>query len=81
VTSKVVAAQRATWLASTSHAIGDERAFVSNRPRVRTVPKSLEVDHLCEITLCERPDHLDLVTKGDNDRRRWQRARAREGSD
>ncbi len=35
--------------------------------------KPLEVDHLCEVTLCQRPDHLQLLTKRDNLRRRHQR--------
>ena len=37
------------------------------------IPRGLEVDHLCEITLCQRPDHLDLVTKSENGRRRHAR--------
>src|SRR5205807_922217 len=32
--------------------------------------KTLEVDHKCDITLCQRPDHLRLLTKGDNVKRR-----------
>ena len=32
--------------------------------------KPFEVDHKCDITLCQRPDHLQLLTKGDNVRRR-----------
>jgi hypothetical protein len=32
--------------------------------------KPLEVDHLCEVTLCQRPDHLTLRTKRDNVQRR-----------
>ena len=32
--------------------------------------KPLEVDELCEVTLCVRPDHLDLKTKSDNVKRR-----------
>jgi hypothetical protein len=32
--------------------------------------KTLEVDHICKVTLCQRPDHLQLLTKGDNVRRR-----------
>jgi hypothetical protein len=32
--------------------------------------KTLEVDHVCKVTLCQRPDHLRLLTKGDNVRRR-----------
>ena len=37
--------------------------------------KSWTVDHLCEIGLCARPDHLDErpVTRGENTRRRHQR--------
>ena len=34
------------------------------------VPKSLTVDHLCEVTLCQRPDHLRLLTRSANMRRR-----------
>ena len=42
---------------------------------VRAIPngsngKPLEVDELCEVSLCVRPDHLDLKTKRDNVRRR-----------
>ena len=32
--------------------------------------KPLEVDHLCNVMLCQRPDHLELVTKRENTRRR-----------
>jgi hypothetical protein len=32
--------------------------------------KPLEVDHKCNITLCQRPDHLQLLTKGNNVKRR-----------
>ncbi len=32
--------------------------------------KPLEVDHRCDVTLCQRPDHLQLLTKGDNLKRR-----------
>jgi len=32
--------------------------------------KPLEVDERCEVTLCVRPDHVQLLTKGDNVRRR-----------
>jgi hypothetical protein len=30
----------------------------------------LEVDHHCDVGLCQRPDHLRLLTKGDNLKRR-----------
>ncbi len=32
--------------------------------------RPLEVDHKCKITLCQRPDHLELLTKRDNVKRR-----------
>ena len=32
--------------------------------------KPLEVDHKCDITLCQRPDHLRLLSKRDNVKRR-----------
>jgi hypothetical protein len=32
--------------------------------------KLLEVDHKCNVTLCQRPDHLQLLTKDDNVKRR-----------
>ena len=32
--------------------------------------KPLEVDHRCDAALCQRPDHLQLLTKGDNVKRR-----------
>ena len=38
--------------------------------------KPLEVDHLCEITLCQRPDHLEVVTRGENTRRRHARGKS-----
>jgi hypothetical protein len=34
----------------------------------------LDVDHVCRVTLCQRPDHLQLLSKPDNSRRRHQRS-------
>ena len=34
------------------------------------IPRGLEVDHKCNVTLCQRPDHLQALTKGDNLKRR-----------
>ena len=43
----------------------------------KPIPKGLTVDHLCYMTLCQRPDHLEgPVTRGDNTRRRHQRPAA-----
>ena len=30
------------------------------------IPKGLEVDHICEVTLCVNPDHLEAVTPREN---------------
>src|SRR5919202_2938438 len=42
----------------------------------RPIPKGWTADHLCEVGLCARPDHLDQrpVTRADNTRRRHQRS-------
>jgi hypothetical protein len=36
------------------------------------IPLGMTVDHVCNATLCQRPDHLELVTKAENTRRRHQ---------
>jgi hypothetical protein len=40
------------------------------------IPRGMTIDHLCWITLCQRPDHLELVTWAENTRRRHQRGHA-----
>jgi hypothetical protein len=37
--------------------------------------KPLTVDHRCGVTLCQRPDHLEPVTKAENTRRMQARRR------
>jgi hypothetical protein len=34
------------------------------------IPKGLDVDHRCDVALCARPDHLQVLTKADNVKRR-----------
>jgi hypothetical protein len=34
------------------------------------IARGQDVDHMCEVPLCARPDHLRLLSKGDNVRRR-----------
>jgi hypothetical protein len=41
----------------------------------KPIRKGWTVDHLCGVTLCQRPDHLELVTRAENTRRWHQRAR------
>jgi HNH endonuclease len=36
---------------------------------VGPIPKGLEIDHLCRVRACVRPDHLEPVTRAENDRR------------
>ena len=38
---------------------------------VRTIPPSYEVDHLCRVRLCVKPEHLEAVTKAENLRREF----------
>lgn len=33
------------------------------------IPDKLEIDHLCRITLCVNPEHLEPVTKSENMKR------------
>jgi hypothetical protein len=40
------------------------------------IARGVHVDHLCEITLCQRPDHFDGTTRAENTRRRHQRGQA-----
>lgn len=37
--------------------------------RFGSVPKGLELDHLCRVPSCVNPDHLEAVTHGENMRR------------
>jgi hypothetical protein len=39
------------------------------------IPRGLDVDHVCNVSLCQRADHLQLLTKPDNTRERWARVR------
>jgi hypothetical protein len=40
----------------------------------KPIPKGMTVDHLCHVTLCQRPDHLQgPVTRAENTRRRHAR--------
>lgn len=36
----------------------------------RTIPAGFELDHLCRVPLCVNPDHLEPVTRAENNRRR-----------
>ena len=38
------------------------------------IPYELVVDHLCSCKWCQNPDHLEPVTRGENNRRRYHRS-------
>ena len=38
---------------------------------VGPIPDGLELDHLCRVTQCVNPDHLEPVTREENIRRRY----------
>lgn len=33
------------------------------------IPEKLTIDHLCEVTTCVNPEHLEVVTMGENNKR------------
>lgn len=39
----------------------------------RPVPPGMEVDHLCESRSCVNPDHLEAVTRRENELRKYRR--------
>ncbi len=42
---------------------------VSYELAVGVIPDGMEIDHLCRVTLCVNPDHLEPVTRLENQRR------------
>lgn len=44
------------------------------------IPDGLTVDHLCRNIVCVNPAHMELVTKSENTRRRWDLWRAQQAS-
>ncbi|MDE9364574.1 HNH endonuclease signature motif containing protein [Luteipulveratus sp. YIM 133132] len=43
------------------------------------VPDGLQLDHLCRVTRCVNPEHLEPVTPAENDRRARAKARSHDG--
>src|SRR5262245_17929513 len=76
--------EKACWLwegAQYSNGYGMFRVSISKKKRrflshryayellVGPIPIGLEIDHLCRVTSCVRPDHLEPVTHRENVRR------------
>ncbi len=63
---------------------GQEQRVLAHRMAyeltVGPIPAGLTIDHLCEQTLCVRPDHLEPVTNSENVRRRHARRRLLNGA-
>jgi hypothetical protein len=49
------------------------RAFYTRN--VGPIPEGLDLDHLCSTRACVNPEHLEPVTRGENNRRTFQRGR------
>lgn len=37
------------------------------------IPEGMEIDHLCNVAICVRPDHLEAVSGDENNRRKMER--------
>jgi hypothetical protein len=52
---------------------GDNKRLYAHRAMyqefVGPIPDGYEVDHLCRVTMCVRPSHLEAVTPAENKRR------------
>ena len=62
------------WMAGLHHTgygiFGDKLAHIVSYKRHKgSVPKGLELDHLCRVRCCVNPDHLEAVTRRENMRR------------
>ena len=51
--------------------------LVVYRAEVGEIPKGMELDHQCRANYCVRPNHLEQVTRSENERRKSWRYRAK----
>lgn len=51
-------------------------AFVCDHLKETPCPPGHHRDHLCNNSLCVNPEHLEIVTKEENDKRKWERIRS-----
>ena len=59
------------WITVKAHGYSCE--VIGRRP---PLPPDHDRDHLCEFTLCVRPEHTEYVTKKINHERRWSRRKS-----
>lgn len=69
------------WTGSrTTEGYGKFRTLAAHRVFYRAlvgpVPPHMDLDHLCRVRHCVRPDHMEPVTHGENVRRGWDARRA-----
>lgn len=64
------------WLSATKMVYAHRFAWEVTRD---PIPDGMEVDHLCRVTSCVNPAHMEIVTPSEN-RKRAVRSRAQEAS-
>jgi len=60
--------------------VGTDRTHrVMYEHHVGPIPKGMTLDHLCAVTACCNPAHLEVVSRSDNTKRQWAAGRADPG--
>lgn len=51
------------------HPAAEQAHRIAYQLAIGPIPEGMEIDHLCRVTLCVNPDHLEAVTPLENQRR------------
>jgi hypothetical protein len=63
------------WIGDQGYGLIDDRAYsghvlrahrVAYEMRIGPIPEGFQLDHLCRVRHCVRPDHLEVVTNREN---------------